>query len=409
MNLTYNALCLCLLTTPTFTFLHQNLNFNRARISYSFDHFIFGQNIKYQKCLISQSTFSHFLSTPVTILKNHAFLDENQAEYMNQYITNPLYFSQCCDYKFISNIFYNCVSHGDHNQGGAIYINCENQNNVQITNNCFLNCEADQGGSFYIKCKSAMIQENSFKGCEAVYYSILYMFTKEDSFIAQNHFSFSKKDESTRGNAISFETKKSLTAKYLNISSNKLNSAHAIFSSSIPDSTTPKYIYLNLYNNTSKYVFESFSSFSSIIENANFIKNQGFQSLIKIQIQIRCQSCSFISDESRYLTSAYALFVLCTFDDYESNIRFTYHSNSNCKFNVDKTIDIKINSEQVCMTKSKDEDDSKNSNENKKVFLKSFIPIFFIVLIVITVLVIIYGAKHGWFQRKTDTIPLMYV
>lgn len=413
MNLTINALYLCLLTSPAFTFLHQNLNFNHAHISYSFDHFIYGNTNKFQKSLITQSFFNHFLSTPILILKNGAFIREDRTEYSNQYITNSLYFTKCCDYQFISNTFYHCVSKGDNKQGGAIYIYCEdelkNQNKievkVQITNNCFLNCESDQGGSFYIKCDSARIQENLFKGCEAKYYSFLYLLTYQEAYIAQTHFSFLKEDESSRGNAINVETKGSLTEKYLNISSNKLNSGHTIFYSSIPDSIIPKYMYLNFYNNTSRNILTTFSSFTSIIEDSNFIKNQGFESLIEIKLQIRCQSCSFISDNSKFLSTKYTLFVLCNFDDYEENIRFTSNSNSNCKFNVNKTIDIKIGTEQVCMTKPNE----KNNDEKKKIFLASFMPAFFIILVIVIVLVVFYGIKHGWFKRKTDTMPLMYV
>ena len=412
MNLTINSLYLCLLTTPTFTFLNQNLNFNRIRVSYSFNHFLYGNNAKIQSSLIRQSVFNQFLSAPISISTNNAFKDEDKIVISNQYFTSPQYYTKCCNYKFISNTFSNCISKGDHNLGGAIYIGCETklktavEVNVQIINNCFLNCESDQGGAFYITCYSATIQENSFKGCEAVYYSILYLHIDQEATFTQTHFSFSKKDESSRGNAINVETKRSLVEKNLNISSNKLNSGHSIFYASIPDAIAPKYIYLNFYNNTSKNIISSYSSFSSMIENSNFIRNQGLDSLIEFKLHIKCNGCAFISDNSKLITTKYAIFISCNFDDEEDNVRFSYHSLSNCKFNVEKTIDVKIEAEQVCMTKPNND---QGSNSQKNIFFASFMPVLFITIIVLAVLIILYGIKNNWFKRKTDTIPLMYV
>lgn len=412
MNLTINALSLCLLTSPALTFLHQNLNLKNLHIFYSFDHFIYGNNMKIQKSLIMQSTFNHFLSAPVSIFQNSEYFTDDKTIISNEFITGSLQYSQCCDYEFISNTFSNCISRGDHSHGGAIFIHCNNQAskiqvNVKITNNCFLSCESDQGGSFYIDCESATIQENTFKMCEAIYFSILYLGVSKEATLSQSHFVFSKKEESSRGNAISVVSKSDINEKNLNISSNKLNSGHAIFHASSPlVGNTVRYNYLSFFNNTSKNVLSISSAHISIIENSNFVKNQGFDSLIDLKIQIRCQSCAFISDNSKLLTTKYTIFASCVFDDEEDQIRFTLHSLSNCKFNTEKTFDVKINPEQTCMTVKPN---SQGSNKNTKIFLSSFLPVFFCLIVAGVIFVILYGIKHNWFRRKTDTVPLMYV
>lgn len=403
MNLTINALALRLILSGL-ALSHQNFIMTNSQLSYSFNHFIYGNNLRHFKAF--HSTFSHFLSTPIILRQSHTF--------SFQYFTESQSLNTNSDYEFISNIFYKCTSDS---KGGGIHIYCDPApeqltSSITVKSNCFTECQSTQGGAFYIICSESFCQENTFRNCQGGYFSIFNLDTQSQVSFEQNHIINTKNTDKARQHSTAISSQKLAIAKNLNISSNSLDLAHDIFLISIPSTGLRTEIQcINFLNCISNSIFYVKGLSSSTIERTNFIRNTGLKYLLDIgSFQLKLIDCSFIEDHSPVLSSRYIIYDNCVFDLYRNQVNFSaYYTVTNCEFHELKSQAVNVKTEPNCVritSNTPNEPDQTNEKDSGSIAISSVLGIAAAICIAILV---ITAFKRKMCAKKQDSIPLMYV